>query len=521
MDEHPTPYDSSPAEDRLPQSPASKGIRAGLFVALAAALMVLAANESWLLPSMDADGVAWFHAAAFLAEGGDQARVPVAHWSASDSLAGLERGPAAVPRAMAAVIRTGARAHVAALWFLAGSMALLVLVAAWVAGGASAVEGGLLAGLLLLASPLAVEAGTALRPEALAAAFVVLQLGAMAYRPRWHVVHGAAGALAWALHPAGAGAVAAAVVWPFLPAPAKPAPRGRVRDALPGAILAALPAVVLLVLGPGVPWLPSLPPVLDQGVTLAPLAQLLGWAGAGMAGAAGIVVGLVALAGAAVLIYADAAVTPPVDPSIPWHHPRTPDLVAARARAASLPLLLGLALAASAGGWAGELERSGLLLVAPVAVLVALAATRWITGARGSRRWIVAGGLGAWVLISTLAALGRHGEIRARGRGLAEARWIEAGTVRWLDNQAPRGAVVYASSPYLILFQTGHAVRTIPPPSEGLEAFAAAFALRPGVVVLDGADTVRTPAFSDALGLAPVVRDGQAVILGPADPGER
>lgn len=491
-----------------PQSPASRGLRAGLAAALAAVLLVLAANDSWLLPSLDADGVAWFEAAGSLATRG-RALVPVAPWSSADSLAGLDRGPALVPWALAALVETGTRTHVAALWFVAGSVALLVLAAGWAAGGAAGVGGGVLAAAFLLASPMAVEAGTALRPEPLAAAWVLVQLGAMAYRPRGHLAHGAAGSLAWAAHPAGAGALAAAVLWPLLRA----RPQGG--GAAAGAALAAAPAVLLLGAGPAVAWLPSLPPVVGQGVDPAAVGQLLSWAGAGQGGLVGRVLGLLLLAGTGALVFADASATPPVDPTVPWHDPRAPDLVAGHLRRAGWLVLAGLLVGVGLGGASGGLERPGLLLAAPVAVLAGAGVARWAGRAAGASRWVVATVAGGWLLLSGVGAAERHREIRAQGRGVAQARWIEAESIRWLDNRIPRGRSIYASDPWLVVFQTGRATRTLPPAGSSLDGFVQRFGDRPGVVVLVGADTARAEAFSAALPLTRVAADPGAIVLAP------
>lgn len=508
---------------RRPQSPASKGIRAGLLVALAAALLVLAANDSWLLPSLDEDGVAYLYAAGSLAAGGE-ARVPVAAWSAPDSVSGLGAGRSRlVPEAMAVLVRRGIRVHVAGLWVLAASLALLGLVAAWVAGGASSVEGGLVAGVLLLASPMAVEVGTALRPDALAAALTGLQLGLMTYRPRWHPAHGAAGALAWVAHPAGAGAVAVAAVWPFLPGkpplgPRLPGPSRSWAGRAGAAGAALLPGVALLILGPSVAGLPSLPAVMGGGLSARPLAELVRWAGAGVPGIPGITLGLILLAGGATLALLEAVTTPPVDAHTPWDAPRAPDLVASRARAACWLLALGLALGAVVAVPGGGLARPGILPVVPVATLVALAVSRWIQRSPQWQRGVLSGLVGAWILLSGWTALGRAREIRTDGRGLTSAVFLESEAVQWLDNRLPTGWAIYASSPSMVLVQTGRAARSLPDGPEALDDFAVALVRRPGVVVLTGTDTARAETFQARLGFTPVVWEGPSWVLAPETP---
>jgi hypothetical protein len=66
-----------------------------------------------------------------------------------------------------------------------------------------------------------------------------------------------------------------------------------------------------------------------------------------------------------------------------------------------------------------------------------------------------------------------------------------------------------------VLVQTGRAARTLPAPGESIDAFAATFARRPGVVVLTGADTLRADAFADRLILDRVVRGREGHVLVP------
>lgn len=526
------PVGSRPRPPR-PQSPASKGLRAGLLGTLAAALLALGANDSWLLPALDPDGVVYLVAAQSLARGDPEPRVPVAHWNAEEEARGLGDRPRVIASALAAGIRSGTRGHVAALWLLAASLAALVLAAGWTAGGASGTGGGLLASFLLLASPVAVEAATSLRPEPLAAAAVCLQLGLVAYRPRWHLVHGAAGALAWSLHPAGAGAVAAAAAWPLRPPRRRGASVGRGPShahapggsgnslgasgpALIHAVAALAPAVLLLAAGPRLAWLPALPPVLDGSWGAGVFGGAMRWAGAGMAGWTGLALGAAVLALLASAVVLDALSTPHVDPDARWDDPRAGDLVAARTRSAAGLLVLGVGAAAVATGrGGGGLGTPELLLVGPLAVLAGMTAVRWAGRTRGRARAAVVGAVALWLALSSVTALDRAGTIREEGRGLTAARWIDAETIRWLDNRAPPGVVVYASSPHLVLVQTGRPARTLPTPGESFDAFAGAFARRPGVVVLTGADTLRADAFADRLILDRVVRGREGHVLVP------
>lgn len=511
--------------DARPQSPASRGLRSGLLLALAATFLALAANDSWLLPALDGAGVEAFLSAASVAEGG-AARLAVAAWDAPEAAEAAFSPPgpraAALAGAMAALTRRGVRPHVAGLWILAAGLALLAVSLGWTAGGAAGFAGGLLAGSTILASALGVEAVTTLRPELPAAALVALQAGVMAYRPRAHLLHGVPAALAWAFHPAGAGAVAAAALWPWwtrrgLPGVRRP-PEPRPRSAVPGTTAASVPTLVLLALGPAVAGLPVVPPVLDAGVAVAPLVETLRWAGAGLVGVGGVALGVAVAMGGAVLVAVDAASAHAVDADLPWDDPRAPDLVAARARAAALLLAVGGAVGAVAAGSPDLLEGSALLVAAPCALILGMGAVRVGRRLSGRGRWLLGAAVGLWLLLSGGMALATARDIRAGGRGFTAEEWVESELVRWLDNRLPRGLPLYASEPRLVLIQTALPARGLPPADAPLDGFAERFRQRPGALVLTGADTLRARRLADAVGATPAFRGPRGRILLPAVP---
>ena len=499
-----------------PQSPGSRGLRAGVVAACIAVLVAFSANDSWLLPALDADGVAWTRAAQALAAG-KAPILPVGPWFGTSPTSELASRGAVVPRLLAAVMDTGVRVRVAGLWFAVASLGALALAMGWVAGGAAGTVGGLLAALLLVASPLGSEVATVLGVDALLAALVVGQLGVAAYRPRQALLPGLLAAAAWALSPVGLGAVAAVLVWPWVPrlgagdwpgGPAgPPVPPKRSRRAL----VSATPALLLLGLGPVFSWLPSPRPgrvggmgaVLD-GERVFPVPSL--WEA--------LALGLLAVGVLGAIV--EARATRPVLSALRWDHPRAPDLVAARLRSAAWPMALALLLAtAAAGEGGGDLSRPWLPFLAVLATGVGAAAVRWVRRPTGWTRWGVAAAVGLWLCAGAGGAWMEAKEAQAEGRGLTSEVWLESEVVRWLDNQLPQGTPVYASQPFGVVVQTGLAAFTLPPPDAALAEFGAAFQARPGAIVLTGPDTLRAPRFEQELDATPLVRDGLGVLLVP------
>ncbi|MFQ5537500.1 MAG: hypothetical protein ACE5GJ_08620 [Gemmatimonadota bacterium] len=499
------------APNPLPPSPASRGVNVGLFLALIAAFSVLWGNQSWLLPAVDADGILTFYAAEAMSVDAP-AVVPIAPWNGPGDIAGLSDRSVAVPWVLSRMIRSGLRTHVAALWYLALTLAAVVLTAAWVAGGAAGSGGAVLAGLLLMVSPLVVGEGTTVGPELLVTAVVGLQLGLMTYRPRWAPAYGAAAALAWLVHPVGAGAVAAAILWPLMS-------RGEFRSPARHAVAAAVPAAFFLLTGPFTPGIPTPPALLERGSVLGGLvptvAGILRWAGAGLPGAAGLVAGAGVLAGLLLLLRWDAATTSRVSPNTPWYAPQAPDLLAQRARPAALVLALSLAVAASLGpGPAkGSLAVPWAPAVLPLAVLAALSLARVVENHVGPVRAAAVSMATVWVLLSGWDAMRFLHDVRREGRGASTARWVRSDLIRWLDNDAPPDAYVLASQPTLVLLHTGRPTRLLPPDSVTALELKAVLGSRPVVAVLTARDTLRVESLRWTEGMDTAIRGSEGLIL--------
>lgn len=184
----------------------------GLLLAAAVAAGVLWINDSPLLPATHADGVKYLSSAASLAGGGELAD-PVARWSSPGDERFLSHFPPGYPLTLAALVRSGLRPHVAALWLTAASAGatafLLFLVTSLLAGWWA----GILAVLLFFAAPPVVLLHSTVWSEPLYLPLVVALVGTMALWPERSGIHGALAALGVLVRYAGVAGVAAAGGW--------------------------------------------------------------------------------------------------------------------------------------------------------------------------------------------------------------------------------------------------------------------------------------------------------------------
>lgn len=497
-------------------SPSSKGVIPGLFLALVAAVAVLAMNGSWLLPAVDDTGAAYLVSVPMIATGAAPV-LPWAPWDSSEPTSELEDRGSALPLMMAALMRVKPSAHIVGLWAMALSASALFFAVGWVAGGVAGMSGALVAGLLLGVSGPIVALATTIRPELLAMALVALQLGMMTYQPRWSLAHGLLGAMCWLAHPVGAGAVAAAVLWPFA------RPRGGPRRVL-AAGAALLPTVVLFASSPllhGLLKPPSLGAFrtgLGTGI-LETTGGLLVWAGGGFAGPAGLALGLLVVVGATawVLLEARATPTPPAD--VHWSDPAAPDLLAESFRPAAGLLALALVLPALAGvgGSAGSLGTGWTPVLVPTAALLAAAVTRSLR--RHLRPAVIAGAgvLALWMIASGWTATAHLQDVHRIGRGHTAAVWIESKVIRWVDNRSRAFPTIYASSPALLIIVSGQPTRGLPAEPGDLDAFAEHFRRHPGALVVTGTppEGLQVSDYLGALDVTPLVDAPEGTVLVP------
>lgn len=465
-------------------SPSARGLVPGLFLAIVAAFAVLGVNDSWLLPALDDDGVAFWLSAPALAAGEAPPR-PVSSWTdgEGEGLPLLEERGGAMPLTMAALMRSGARSHVTAVWVLAGAAALTLFALAWVVGGVAGVWGAVVAGVMAMTGPLSVEQVTAVRPEVVVTALTALLLGALTYKPGWSLLHGLVAALAWLAHPVGLGVVVAVILWPLWK-------RGRASGRSGWrAVAAAAPVLALFAAGGLVDALLAPPWPRGDGVLPGLAATrhgFLAWAGAGLPGVPGELFGLALLLPGTILVWLEARRTPEPEGEVHWSDAAAPDVLARTFRPAALLLAVALLLAAVLTG-GGALERQWAPATLPVTALGAAGIVRWIRRERGPMATIWGVALTVWILLEAVGAFRAAASIREEGRGHTAAVWVESDVIRWLDNRSRNVDELYASDPYLVVVQTGRAVRTLPTdPAARMDAFAEAFTRRPGALLLTG-----------------------------------
>ncbi|MEM7415110.1 MAG: hypothetical protein AAF389_06415 [Gemmatimonadota bacterium] len=494
-------------------SPSSRGIVAGLFMAGVAALFTLSANQGWLLPSLDEDGAELL------------AGVPAIHgvdgtlWadgprSVSEEWDGVDRYPlagqgVAMAATMAGLLAVRPQPHVTALWTLAGSAALLMLFLGWAVGGAAGIHGALLAGAMLGGSTVTVGLATSLRPELMAMALVAFQLGLFAYQPRWSFAHGFVGVLTLLVHPAGWGALAAAVGIAWIG-------RDSRNDAKRATAAAGAPVVVLVLAVALIPWatasavLPSEAGLTSALTVVAGVATFLG----GGWGLPSMIVGPVVGVGALVLVLVEWVDTPAVFEAVEWNDPRAPDALAEHLRVGALAQIGALLLAGVlVGDSATGLGRAGALAVVPLVALAATASARHLVRVRG--RSVVSIVLAAWAAVSIVSAGQALERIKEDGRGLTHRRWVSSEVIRWVDNRSSGVPAFYSDEPALLYVQSGeHGIRLPTHPSD-VPDFAAAFAARPGALVVTDASPIPATEYARALDLAVAVESAEGMVLLP------
>lgn len=464
-------------------SPSSRGILAGLLLAAPVLLSTLSVNEGWLLPAVDETGVAYLIAAPQLAAG-EAVALPWAAWTSDDPETPFAGRAPLTPSVMAQLLPIRPQPHVAALWTLAGSAGLLVLLLAWTAGGAGGIGAAFLAGAGLITVGAGTGLVTAIRPEVLAMVFVALQMGIMTYQPRWNAAHGAAAAGAWLAHPAGIGAVAAALLWASLR-------RGPAQARLLRSVLAlAIPAALFLFgSGAAATTLPdriSHPDGFAVGIGAA-IGGFLNGIGGGW-GVASILLALPLLGGSALLVVLDFFETPTPRDDVHWKDPAAMDALANAMRPAALLLFLSIGAAALLGFGAGygSMTAPWALALVPFVGVTAVSAVRVAarSAAQPRGRAVIYGTTALWLVIVTVGAgrtLGLHTD---EGRALTHRSWVSSEVIRWVDNRSDPWPVLYSDQPALLQIQSGRASDRLPVEDAEIADFAAVFRGRPGAIVL-------------------------------------
>lgn len=489
-------------------SPSSRGVVAGLLLAGIGALATLAANQGWLLPSVDEGGVAYLVAAPQVAHEGATSS-PWTGWDGNDRDVLSGRG-VGLTTMMSGLLAVRPQPHVTALWSLAGSAALLLLFLSWSVGGVAGITGGLLSGVVMLSSALGVSLATSVRPELLAMALVALQLGLFTYQPRWWLAHGLVAALCWLTLPVGVGCVLAAVlvaIW------TRDAPQAKGQAAAATLATALVAPALTFVL----PWsgLGALLPARAPGVgsAMAGVRGVADFLGGGWGGPS-VVLGLLVGAGAAALVLSEWVETPAVLEPVSWDDPRAPDGLAEAFRPAALIQAVSLLVATElVGSLDGPTSAPWGLVTVPVVALGCAAVARRASRRRG--RTPVVPVVALWLALSGVGAYRTLDGIQDNGRALTHRDWVSSEVVRWVDNRSDGYDVFYSDQPALLHIQSGEAAVRLPRRAASLDRFADVFANRPGALVVTADSNIPASVFVEALDMDVVVDRPEGTVLVP------
>jgi hypothetical protein len=469
-------------------------------------------------PGIDPDSISYLGAAASVVQRG-ALRVPFAEWSSPDSTSPLSHFPPGYPLALAVPLALGAPPVQAARGVEAVAAFATVALGVWLVAGAAGGGAGVLAGVVLLASPSLAFDHWQILSEPLCLALLVLTVALMARGARpW--TYGATAAAAGLVRYAGVSAVGAAVLWAFGRA-------GGMRQRLRRAAAAAVPGIVL----EGAWFL--------RGAIEGGEERRLAWQG-GLAATIrelGSTLGtwLAPLVRPAELETAVALlVTGAVVAAVAGVARDSGRDAGPRAGAAASAERLLAACGVLAACYAGLVIWSRLFvydnipfdqrLLSPLILLAELAAVTAF-GARWRRwrvRWRVAAAAGAalWVGASAWATMQAVRDARDGGWGYAGDEWRASALAQWLRTGA-RGDAIFSDNPATVFAVTGRPSRNVPGTldADSVAAFARVFAARPAVLVrFPFSLEAGAPPDSLAarLGLREIARFADGAVWGPA-----
>ena len=471
-------------------------------------------------PGLDPDAMAYMGAAVSLAHAG-RYDVPTANWASADSVSPLTHFPPGFPTVIALPVRLGMAPAQGARLVVALAAFVTVTVAVWIVGTVASAWAGVLAAVMLVATPALVDAHLSVLSEPLFLACVTVALALMAGlapsadddAPADAAPTTAGRALALGLVAAAAALVryagisvpAAAALWLFVER------RASWRLRLRNAALAALPAVLLvgawgarnawLARGgsggprPPIPYLAGFADDLQLGAKtacdwLAPLVE---------PASVQQLVAVVALALIALVVTAAVRRAASRDDGEAGAGASRRPVAAARVLAAA-----GLLLAA----YVGEVVASRLFvygtipfderIFAPVILLVELAAAtalgawwRVRAGRRGARRAsslavraAAAVAVLAWLAGSVALTTRNVTYVVQNGSDFAGTQWRQSPLLDFVRKRAADRAL-YSNWPAAIYFHTGRVARDLPMALDSvtLATFARRLAQTHGLVV--------------------------------------
>jgi len=477
-----------------------------------AALSVLIINSSWLTPGVNGDSVAYMTAAESLAKDGTL-RIPVSSWASADSTATLAHFPPGFSVAMAVPIKAfGVRAEVAALWTVAASVGLVLGMVVWIASAYAGLAAGVLSALLLFGTPGWTKIHLSVWSEPLYVAITLVMLYVMLKLPKRPLVYGTLAALGLAVRYVGVAGTAAAAIWSMR--------QGKTwRERIAGATLATAPSLIFLV------WWKTYVStnggtIREMGVygdILFPLEQIPGalveWlVPAGVGGIINTQIAALLLFGVVVALIALATKTRF------WVDGPRRDL----ATAIGIYVIMYLGVVVASRMFLDPRIPFNYRIFMPVFVLTtmifAMSLKSVLSRGRPPLRATVTTLIALWSILAFTEIRAGVASINENGAFYTYTGWISDPAIDWVDNRSTLYSTLYSNEPALIYYQTMRNAKQLPDKGEDLQAFRAAFAERPGAIIV--AFPLHTGNFTETswlrlLDLEVAVRSDNAVVYVP------
>ncbi len=392
-------------------------------------------------PGLDPDSMSYLHAATSLARDGTLRDVN-REWASADSTMPLAHWPPGFPVSIAGAERAGFGAVQGARYIAALAALVSIGMITWLVGGIAGAGAGIVAGLLVMATPAVVQVHESVLSEPLFIAFMVLALAAMIRTPGRPLVSGTLAGIASVVRYAGISVVGAVILWQLARA-------GTLRQRMTRAVLATSPAIVLQ--GAWVlRTMHSAGPSAIRKISLyGELTSTLreGWrtTSAWLVPGMGEVFGIFAAAGVAVLLVIA------IWESRPLRARQLPALAAALLAACYLGLVLASRLFADPGIPLDDRMMAPLLVLFEV-TMVMLVAPAW-------RRWPVIARIGVAMLVAlwwgaALRVSGASARYAVQtGNDFAEDCWRDSPLAAWVRANGS-GHALYTNAPEALYFHS-------------------------------------------------------------------
>lgn len=490
-------------------TPEARRLLLAALAGFAATYAVLSINRSPLLPGVNGDSVEYLSAAQSFASNGTF-EVPVANWTDSDSVSVLAHFPPGFPLLISLPLGGSTSAPAAALWVMAVSTGVAVMVVTLLVAETLGLAVGLLTVLLLMVAPVWARLDLAIWSEPSYLAVTAILLYAMVRRPTSAWLHGLLAAAGFAIRYVGVAGTLAVVVWAALQ-------EGGRKQRIARVAWAAAPSAAFLLwwrhrVGSGGGTIRRLGFYGEPGRNVQQLALLLRqWLLPASENIGLWAVGLVAVAGVAVLVLAARRGI--------WR-----DVPRARLLLRAMVLFSGCYLAVVVGSrmFADPRIPFDDRMLAPVLVFVTVAfAASAVELARWGGHWgliVLTVAVAAWSVPAFLQARGLVSLVNQRGMYFTFMGWTVDPVLRWVENESGAYDRIYTDDPALVYFQTGRHARALPLVGEDLEAFRGRFREAPAAVVIlypPQVGNLPDEDFVQLLGLRTVVRTRLGAVYVP------